>query len=161
MYACLEQPVIVVKFDDQLQPGIARASLRNRWTILDGRNVQEVTRQILLAHPKAAVVQVPSPASAASRLIARLRNHWAPIVTVAVAGEVNQDQEAEIRRAGASVFLPAQTDCESIEGAVESLVPGAVVTAETPAQVSVEKVILGRRIQPALHAAGGRRKQLP
>lgn len=164
MFVCLEQPVVVVKFDEHLQAGLARASLRNRWTILDGRNVQELTRQILLAHPKAAVVQAPSPATAAARLIARLRNHWAPVVTVAVAGEVNQDSEAEVRRAGVSMFLSAGAECEAIESAVESLVPGAVarVSETASARSSGEaRETPGRRIQSALPRAGVRRKQAP
>jgi ActR/RegA family two-component response regulator len=125
-----QQLVVVIRFDDQLQASVARASLRNRWTVLDGQSNQDVTSEVLKAHPRAALVQLPGSASLASRLIERLRNHWSPIMTIAVAGDGSVESELEARRAGATAFVPAASSVETIESVVEALVPGAVRVEE-------------------------------
>lgn len=82
-----------------------------------------------MAHPRAVIVQVPAAGDPALGLIERLARHWAPMVILAVAGDV---LEQPVRHAGADCFLPSPVDSETLEAVIELMVPGAT-REESPA----------------------------
>lgn len=119
--------VIVLCCEDQVEPGIARSVLKHRWQIVDGRSLSPLKR-VLIAHPRAVVVQVPPAGEPALGLIGKLACHWAPMVVLAVGGEV---MEQPVRQAGADCFLTSPVSAEALEAVIEHVVPGA--TRESPA----------------------------
>jgi CheY-like chemotaxis protein len=119
--------VIVVVFEDQVDPALARSALRNRWQILDGRNAG-VVRQVMLAHAKAIVVQIPDAEVAvppAVAMLSRLARHWVPMVLLAVAsyGASNAEAaEAAARQAGCDAYLVSPSD-EQVDETLNVLLP--------------------------------------
>ncbi len=119
--------VVVVVFEDRVDPGLARAALRNRWSIVDGRN-PGVVKQVMLAHAKAIVMQVPETDASvpvAVHTLSRLARHWVPMVLLAVASYGATRVEAAVRQAGCDVFLAAPAS-EQIDSTMEQLLPGSV-----------------------------------
>ena len=125
--------VVVVVYDEQVHAGVARSALKHRWEILDGRTEKGLAKRIMLAHPTAMLLQVPSPAEPATGLIARVRQMFTPPAILAVAQPHSEAVEAAVLAAGASAYLPDRATAEQIEAAVRAVAPGAI-----PAAVQVE-----------------------
>lgn len=123
--------VIVLCYEDQVEPGIARSILKHRWQLVDGRSLSPVKR-VLIAHPRAVIVQVPPAGEPALGVIDRLARHWTPMVVLAVAGEA---MELNARQAGADCFLPTPIESDTLETVIEHMVPGAT-RAESPPETA-------------------------
>ena len=148
------QFALVVVFSSHVEPGIARTALRRRWQILDGRNNSTLTRQVLLAHPRAVVVQVPPQPEPATGLIARLSRHWTPMVILAVASPDANETEAAVRQAGADCFLPGPCDAATLDDTLERLLPGATSGSDGRAEEDTTRGrARGQRIGGVRHAA--------
>jgi DNA-binding response OmpR family regulator len=116
--------VIVLCYEEALEPGVARSLLRNRWVFLDGRSGKQALKEIVLAHPHAVVVQVPPAGEPATGTIERLSRHWNPMAIVGVASAGANETEVLVRQAGADCFLPCPCTSEELERTLASMVPG-------------------------------------
>ena len=98
---------------------------------MDGRKVG-VVKQIMLAHAKAIVVQVPDAevlVPPAVAMLSRLARHWVPMVLLAVAsyGSSNAEAaEAAARRAGCDAYLVSP-----IDGQVDETLNGLLSSVES------------------------------
>lgn len=115
-------PVIVLCYEDYVEPAIARSMLKHRWVLLDAR--KPVLKHVFLSRPHVVVVQAPPVAGPAAGMIGRLSQHWRPITIVAVASLNANETELEIRRAGADCFLPGPCEPQELEAVLEQMVPG-------------------------------------
>lgn len=114
--------VIVLCYEDHVEPVIARLLLKHRWTLVDGRNGPLAFKQIALLRPPAVVV-APATGEPAVGLVRRLAQHWNRVPILAV-GQGGGDLELVMRQAGADCFLPSPIDGEELEAALELMVPG-------------------------------------
>ncbi len=126
----LFQLVVVVVCEDQVQPGLARLALRNRWPILDLRSVQPIFKHVLWARPHLVVVQVPPPGQPVfheiEHLVSTLSQHWNPISILAIVSESTSESEAFMRRAGADCFVSGNCSDESLASIIESMKPDII-----------------------------------
>lgn len=111
-------PVMVVVFEDQVSPSLARSALKNRWSVLDGRKRKGLLREIMFAQPKALILQIPETVGVAEAMIERLAQHWVPMVLMGIGGE---RRESEVRRAGIDCLLPSTAGQEMIESTVGAM----------------------------------------
>ncbi|MGD9689216.1 MAG: hypothetical protein AB7Q91_07295 [Phycisphaerales bacterium] len=118
--------VIVLCYEDHVDSGIARALLRNRWRLIDGRSGPPAIKMVMLAHPLAVIVQVPALHASDVPLatIRRLARHWNPTCVLGVAGPDAGDVEVMVRQSGADCFLPHPCSPDALEQMLESMVPG-------------------------------------
>ncbi len=123
------QTVVLVGYEEDLQPGVSRCGLKFRWTTLDGRK-EGVIRDILKARPRAVVIQLPRTCERATGLIQRLAAYWNPIATIAVGSDASDRSELAARRAGARCFLPAGCGPERLEEALTACAPGCLGAEE-------------------------------
>ena len=117
-------PVIVLCYDDHVEPGIARSMLKNRWGLIDGRSVAQPLKLLMRSQPQVVVVQVPASVGPVPSLISRLTQHWNPTRVVAAANSGASDIEMVLRQSGADCFLPSPIDSDELEAAVSSLASG-------------------------------------
>lgn len=117
--------VIVLCYEDQVEPGIARALLKHQWRLIDGRSATPAIKIVMLAQPCAVIVQIPQGAEPATGLIAKLSRHWNPVRVLAVAGRgAGEAEELLVRQSGAACFLPHPCAFEMLETTIEHMVPG-------------------------------------
>jgi DNA-binding NarL/FixJ family response regulator len=123
------QTVVLVGYEEDLQPGVSRCGRKFRWPTLDGSK-EGVIRDILRARPRAVVIQLPRACERATSLIQRLAAYWNPIATIAVSGDGSERSEAAARRAGVTCFLPAGCGAERLEEALATCAPGCLGAEE-------------------------------
>jgi len=113
-------PVAVAQFGDVCGSGLARAALRRNWSILDAEE-PGLVRAALSKRVRVLIVQLGEGGDAAVGLIQRLSGHWNPVRCVVVGPVAGGNMERVVRGAGASAYVPATADVETIEALAASL----------------------------------------
>ena len=124
--------VVAVVYEDQVEPGLARSALRNKWPILDARSIAPIAKHVLLAQPRVVLIQVPPTVQPATGLLTRLSRHWNPLRTVAVTSVHAADCEMLVRQSGADVFVPGPCSPDHLEQVVQGLCPDLFDPAPRP-----------------------------
>jgi len=149
--------VALVVCEDQVQPGLARVALRNRWPILDLRSVKPILKQVLRARPQVVVVQVPPPDQSQlakmEHLVSKLARHWNPISIIAIGTEHASESETLMRRAGVDCFVGGECSEESLESVLETMHPGIIGQSRILAESAFPAA---PRNEPHTHAASKR-----
>lgn len=133
--------VVVVVFEDCLDPDLARSALRNRWSIVDGRK-PGLVKEVMLAHAKAIVLQIPEAEASVPEAVytlSRLARHWVPMVLLAVASYGATRAEAQVREAGCDAYLACPAS-ETIDSTMQMLLPGS---AGEGTDTASEKSVVG------------------
>lgn len=130
--------VLVIVLCGTMHVSLARASVRQGWTVISLGSAVEAMREIRDRCPRLVVVQVSLVAGEPIKLIRMLRHCSQPVLVVAVANPHRRQLEKLIRDAGASCYLPSAEDEESLIHAVCSMLeytPAHAATGTTPAEV--------------------------
>ncbi len=109
---------MVVVFEDEVKPSLARSALKNRWSVMDGRKRKGLLREIMFAQPKALILQIPETVGVAEAMIERLAQHWVPMVLMGIGGE---RRESRVRQAGIDCLLPGNAGADVIESTVVAM----------------------------------------
>lgn len=121
--------VVVVKYEEGVQPGVSRCALKHRWPVWDARSNESMTRQVFALRPRVLVLQVPHALGPVVEFLDRLRRHWSPVPVLAIASDHSAETEARMRQAGASCLLGPEAGQAEIEEALASLAPGSIAAA--------------------------------
>lgn len=127
MYADRHPPsVVVVVFEEDIDPALARSVLRHRWEVVDARAVVSPLKSILIHRPRVVIVQMPAgpAADAAAGLLSRLSQHWHRVPVLALGVESGGESEVMARVSGAHAFLPRPVSPPSLDELLESFSPG-------------------------------------
>lgn len=126
--------VLVIALCGAVHVGLARASVRQGWTVLALGTAVQAMREIRDRSPRLIVVQVSMVSGEPLKLIRLLRNGSQPVLIVAVANSHRNQLEQWVRDAGASCYLPSAEQDEALVQTVASMldyVPSHVATGTT------------------------------
>jgi DNA-binding response OmpR family regulator len=141
--------VLVVVLCGTVHVGLARASVRQGWSVLAVSNAVQAMREIRDRSPRLVVVQVSLLSSEPIKLIRLLRHCSQPVLIVAAANSHRNQLERLVRDAGASCYLPSTDDTQVVQAVSSMLghVPAHVATGTTSCPIaSLDPPIqLGRR----------------
>ena len=113
--------VLVIVLCGTVHIGLARAAVRQGWTVLAVGTAVEAMREIRDRSPRLVVVQVTLLSNEPVKLIRFLHHSSQPVLIVAVAGTHRNQLERLVRDAGANCYLPSTDEDESIVQAVTSM----------------------------------------
>lgn len=126
--------VLVIVLNGSVHVGLARASVRQGWTVLALGTAVEAMREIRDRSPRLVVVQVSPLGPEPIRLIRMLRHTPQAVLIVAVANSHRNQLEQLVRDAGASCYLPSAEEEDQLIQAVASMldyVPSHAATGTT------------------------------
>ncbi len=121
--------VLVVILAGSVHVALARAAVRQRWTVLALDNAVEAMREIRDRCPRLVVLQVSIFNNEPLRLIRMLRHSSQQVLLVAVAKDHRAQLERMVRDAGASCYLPSAEEEEPLIQAVNSMLEYTPVPA--------------------------------
>ncbi len=113
--------VLVIILCGTVHVGLARASVREGWTVLALGNAVQAMREIRDRCPRLVVVQVSMLSSEPLKFIRLLHNCSQPVLVVAVANTHRNQLEKLVRDAGANCYLPDADESGSLVQAVNSM----------------------------------------
>jgi DNA-binding NarL/FixJ family response regulator len=113
--------VLVIVLSGSVHVGLARASMRERWTVLALGTAVEAMREVRDRSPRLVVVQVSLLSGESIKLIRMLRHCSQPVLIVAVANSHRSQLEQLVRDAGASCYLPSVEQEDQLIQAVASM----------------------------------------
>jgi DNA-binding NarL/FixJ family response regulator len=119
--------VLVIVLCGTIHVGLARASVRQGWTVLALGTAVQAMREIRDHCPRLVVVQVTLLNHEPIKLIRLLHQSSQPMLIVAVANGHRQPLERLVRDAGASCYLPSAENEGPLVDAVSSMLGHAPV----------------------------------
>jgi len=116
------QTVYVILTGASAPPGLARAAVRNGWTIHQTPPSRAQLEQALArGHSSVVIIHIPIADDVALHLIQSLKSSWRSVVIIALSSAATEQAEIQARAAGAGLFLPAAADADLIERTVLAL----------------------------------------
>jgi DNA-binding response OmpR family regulator len=119
---------LIIVFDENAIPALARLAVRHDWPVLRMSTVVQAVPAIVRHRPGLVVVQVSLVPDQAVELIRLLRARLQPVPIIAVARSHDEQTERAIRGAGATYYLPAARDAGILEQVVASMLPDSVIS---------------------------------
>ncbi|HOA72276.1 MAG TPA: hypothetical protein PL151_02710 [Phycisphaerae bacterium] len=130
--------VLVVVLCGAVHVGLARASVRQGWSVLAVSRAVQAMREIRDRSPRLVVVQVSLSSEEPIKLIRLLRQCSQPVLIVAAANSHRDQLERLVRDAGATCYLPSSEDDQVVQTVASMLgyVPTQVATGTTNGPVA-------------------------
>lgn len=129
--------VLVVVLCGNVHVGLARAAVRQGWTVLALGSAVQAVREIRDRCPRLVIVQVTMLSQEPIKLVRLLHNCSQPVLVVAVANGHRTQLERLARDAGAHCYLPDADETESVLDAVSSMLEYAPSFAPGSLQASI------------------------
>jgi DNA-binding response OmpR family regulator len=121
--------ILVIVLCGTVHVGIARAAVRQGWTVLALGSAVQAMREIRDRCPRLVVLQVNMVNGESLKLIRMVRSTSQPVLIVAVANGHRNQLECLVRDAGANCYLPSAEDEEPLIHAVNSMLDYTAVPA--------------------------------
>lgn len=130
--------VLAIVLGGPVHVGLARAAVRQGWTVLAVDTAVQAMREIRDRSPRLVVVQVSLLNNEPIKLIRMLKHSSQPVLIVAVANSHRNQLERIVRDAGVSCYLPAADEEDQLVQAVASMLdyaPSHLATGTTSGPV--------------------------